>query len=86
MSKNQNVTSTATNSWIRRATAGLVLAAAPALIAFGAAGAGHADATVDNHGPSMHAPAQHRPFPNQHNQPQPGTSIHHHHQNNRHNR
>jgi hypothetical protein len=85
MSKNQN-TSTATTSWIRRATAGLVLAAAPALIALGAAGAGHADVTVNNPGPSMNAPAQHKAFPNQDNQPRPGTSIHHHHQNNRHNR
>ena len=59
------------------ATAAALLAA-PALIALGTATMSHADTTVANHGPSISHPA----FPNQHNFPQPGTAIHHHHQNN----
>ncbi|MGW4099128.1 MULTISPECIES: hypothetical protein [unclassified Mycobacterium] len=62
----------------RRIAAGFALAAAPALIALGAATA-HADASVANTGPSV---SSHKAFPNQHNMPQPGSSIHHHHQNN----
>jgi hypothetical protein len=58
-----------------------MLTAAPAIIALGAAAAGHADINTDNLGTAIHAPAQHTPFPQQTNTPQPGTSVHHHHQN-----
>ncbi|WP_029110561.1 hypothetical protein [Mycobacterium sp. URHD0025] len=63
----------------RRIAAGFTLAAAPALIALGAATA-HADASVANAGPSVSS--HHQAFPNQHNMPQPGSRIHHHHQHN----
>lgn len=62
-------------------TAGLL--AAPALIALGTATMSHADTSITNNGPSISRPAHHEAFPNQHNTPQPGTSIHHHHQNHR---
>ncbi|MGV9800956.1 hypothetical protein ACWDTP_23200 [Mycobacterium sp. NPDC003449] len=62
----------------RRIAAGFVLAAAPAVIFLGAASA-HADSAVANNGPSV---SHHEAFPNQHNFPQPGTSVHHHHQHN----
>ncbi|KHO22948.1 hypothetical protein [Mycolicibacterium setense] len=62
----------------RRIAAGFTLAAAPALIALGAATA-HADASVANNGPSV---SSHQAFPNQHNMPQPGSATHHHHQRN----
>ena len=63
----------------RRIAATAALLAAPALIALGTASAGHADTQVVNNGPSISHPA----FPHQTNTPQPGTSIHHHHQNHR---
>ena len=63
----------------RRIAATAALLAAPALIALGTATAGHADTQVVNNGPSISHPA----FPHQTNTPQPGTSIHHHHQNHR---
>jgi len=82
MTTTQNTAATrAKLSWIRRLTAGAVLAATPAIIALGTAGVGHADSTINNPGPSMSSPAQHQAFPHQTNAPQPGTSIHHHHQN-----
>jgi hypothetical protein len=56
----------------------LAFTAAPALIALGAATA-HADSASVNAGPSA---SSHQAFPHQHNMPQPGTSVHHHHQNN----
>ncbi len=62
----------------RRIAAGFALAAAPALIALGAATA-HADSAVANTGPSV---SSHQAFPNQHNMPQPGSMTHHHHQHN----
>ncbi|MCG7607996.1 MULTISPECIES: hypothetical protein [Mycobacterium] len=62
----------------RRIAAGFTLAAAPALIALGAATA-HADASTANSGPSVSA---HQAFPHQHNFPQPGSATHHHHQRN----
>lgn len=62
----------------RRIAAGFTLAAAPALIALGAATA-HADSATMNAGPSASA---HQAFPHQHNMPQPGSSTHHHHQRN----
>lgn len=82
MSNTQN-TAKITTSWTRRLAAAAVLAAAPALIALGTATASHADATsnLDNLGSSMHVPVHHPAFPHQTNTPQPGTSIHHHHQN-----
>ncbi|BDY29742.1 hypothetical protein [Mycolicibacterium mageritense] len=61
----------------RRIAAGFALAAAPAVIFLGAATA-NAEASQTNAGPSVSHPA----FPHQHNFPQPGTSVHHHHQNN----
>ena len=64
----------------RRIAAGFVLAAAPALIAVGAAATSNAQTTgATNHGSSVSHPA----FPHQDNFPQPGTSVHHHHQNHR---
>ncbi|MUL81574.1 MULTISPECIES: hypothetical protein [unclassified Mycolicibacterium] len=62
----------------RRIAAGFALAAAPVLIALGAATA-HADSANLNAGPSV---SSHQAFSNQHNMPQPGSSTHHHHQNN----
>ena len=62
----------------RRIAAGFALAAAPAVIFLGAATA-HADST----GPNNVSTSSHQAFPHQHNTPQPGTSIHHHHQRNR---
>jgi hypothetical protein len=61
----------------RRIAAGLTLAAAPAVIFLGCAPA-YADASVGNAGQAMSHPA----FPNQHNFPTPGTSVHHHHEHN----
>ncbi len=61
----------------RRIAAGFALAAAPAVIFLGAASA-NAQAAPFNNGPSVSHPA----FPHQGNFPQPGTSVHHHHQNN----
>lgn len=62
----------------RRIAAGVTLAAAPALIALGAATA-HADSANLNAGPSV---SSHQAFPHQHNTPQPGSATHHHHQRN----
>lgn len=67
-------------SWIRRVTAGVVLAAAPALIAIGAAPVGYADTTGNDPGSSVSAPTHYRAFPNQINLDVPGTPAHHHHQ------
>mgnify|MGYP001156556878 FL=1 len=67
--------------WIRRLAAGAVLAAAPAMIAMGAATCGHADAMIDNPGPTMSSPAPHQGFPHLANTPTPGTPTHRHHQN-----
>ncbi len=67
------------NAITRRIAAGTALLAAPALIALGAATMSHADTSIANNGPSISHPA----FPHQHNFPQPGTAIHHHHQNNK---
>ena len=65
----------------RRIAAALALTAAPALIAIGAAATSSAATTTGatNHGSSVSHPA----FPHQDNAPQPGTSVHHHHQNHR---
>ena len=65
----------------RRIAAGFALAAAPALIALGAAGVSSAQTSTGatQHGSSASHPA----FPHQTNFPQPGTSVHHHHQNHR---
>jgi hypothetical protein len=59
-------------------TAGFVLAAAPIVIFLGAASA-RADVSPVNTGPSV---SHHESFPGQQNFPQPGTAVHHHHQNN----
>jgi hypothetical protein len=62
---------------LRRSLAAVALLAAPALIALGTATASHADTATANAGSSISHPA----FPQQNNSPQPGTAIHHHHQN-----
>jgi hypothetical protein len=67
------------NAITRRIAAGTALLAAPALIALGTATMSQADTSIANNGPSISHPA----FPHQHNFPQPGTAIHHHHQNNK---
>ena len=64
------------NTIARRLAAVAALAAAPALIALGAATASQAQTTVTNTGPSV----SHQAFPQQHNFPQPGSQVHHHHQ------
>jgi hypothetical protein len=69
------------NTITRRIAATAALLAAPALIALGTATASHADTSVRYNGPATSAPAQHPAFPHQANTPQPGTSVHHHHQN-----
>jgi hypothetical protein len=69
------------NTITRRIAATAALLAAPALIALGTATASHADTSVRYNGPATSAPAQHPAFPHQSNTPQPGTSVHHHHQN-----
>jgi len=79
MTTTQNFT--AKTTWIRRLAAGAALAAAPVMIATGAAAAGHADFRIDNPGPSVTSQTTLPPFPYQTNAPQPGTSTHHHHQN-----
>lgn len=58
--------------------AGFALAVAPAVIFLGAVSA-RADASPVNTGPSV---SHHEAFPGQPNFPQPGTTVHHHHQNN----
>ncbi|MBS1691414.1 MAG: hypothetical protein JST91_04260 [Actinobacteria bacterium] len=68
------------NTITRRIAAGLALAAAPALIALGGAAISSAQTAPVNTTPSISHPA----FPNQHNTPQPGTSVHHHHQRHHH--
>ncbi len=67
------------NVLTRRIAAAAALAAAPALIALGAATTSQAQTSITNSGPSI----SHQVFPHQDNTPQPGTSIHHHHQNHR---
>ncbi|MGY4708157.1 hypothetical protein ACXDF8_01065 [Mycolicibacterium sp. CBM1] len=87
------ISTTATRStiWFKRIAAGAILAAGPALVALGTATDSYADTAAVNAdssrisaGTNMNAPTPHPAFPQQHNQPQPGTSIHHHHQWNRH--
>jgi hypothetical protein len=63
-----------------RIAAAAALLAAPALIALGTATASHTETSVRYNGPATSAPAQHPAFPHQVNTPQPGTSVHHHHQ------
>ncbi|KAA0087024.1 hypothetical protein CIW52_03940 [Mycolicibacterium sp. P9-64] len=71
------------NTISRRIAATAALLAAPALIALGTATASHAETSVRYNGPATSAPELHPAFPHQVNAPQPGTSIHHHHQNHR---
>jgi len=68
------------NTITRRIAATAALLAAPALIALGTATASHAETSVRYNGPATSAPEQHPAFPHQSNTPQPGTSVHHHHQ------
>jgi hypothetical protein len=69
------------NAITRRVAAIAALLAAPVLIALGTATASHAETSVRYNGPATSAPAQHPAFPHQVNTPQPGTAVHHHHQN-----
>jgi hypothetical protein len=69
------------NTISRRIAATAALLAAPALIALGTATSSHAETSVRYNGPATSAPEQHPAFPHQSNTPQPGTSVHHHHQN-----
>jgi hypothetical protein len=71
------------NTITRRIAATAALLAAPALIALGTATASHAETTVRYNGPATSAPELHPAFPHQSNTPQPGTSVHHHHQKNK---
>ena len=82
MTTNQK-TKTTRNNAVRRLIAAVLLGAAPLLIAVDTATAAHADTTVSTPGPSFHAPAHHPAFPNQNDQPLPGTPAHHHHQHHR---
>jgi hypothetical protein len=68
------------NTISRRIAAIAALLAAPALIALGTATSSHAETSVRYNGPATSAPAEHPAFPHQVNTPQPGTSVHHHHQ------
>lgn len=75
------MTTTATSiTWFKRIAAGTIIATGSALAALGAAPDSYADTT----GPNMSSPTPHQTFPHQRNQPVPGSSIHHHHQWNRH--
>ncbi len=65
------------NAVTRRIAAATALLAAPVMIALGTATISHAETSVSNTGPSISHPA----FPHQTNTPQPGTAVHHHHQN-----
>ncbi|CAN5353437.1 hypothetical protein BH09ACT8_BH09ACT8_31390 [soil metagenome] len=67
----------------RRIAAGLALAAAPAMIALGTATMSHADTSVSAGRGAPATSISHPAFPHQTNAPQPGTSVHHHHQNHR---
>jgi hypothetical protein len=73
-------TTSSTTIWFKRIAAGAILATGSALVALGVA----PESVADAGGPNMSHPAPHPAFPHQTNQPQPGTSIHHHHQWNRH--
>jgi hypothetical protein len=72
------------NIMTRRIAAVTAMAAAPALIALGAATASQAQTSVADNGPSISHPTAHQAFPNQKNFPKPGTREHHHHQWHRH--
>jgi hypothetical protein len=74
------ITNGSTTIWFKRIAAGAILATGSALVALGAAPVSYAGTS----GPNMSHPTPHPAFPHQTNQPQPGTSIHHHHQWNRH--
>ncbi len=67
------------NAITRRIAAATALLAAPIMIALGTATMSHADTNLGNAGASTSI--SHPAFPHQSNAPQPGTSIHHHHQN-----
>lgn len=67
----------------RRIAAGIALAAAPALIALGAAATSSAQTTATPTVPTVTSTSPtvgHQAFPGQQNFPQPGSTIHHHHQ------
>jgi hypothetical protein len=72
-------TKTSSTIWFKRIAAGAILATGSALVALGGASTCYADAS-----PNMSHPTPHPAFPHQHNQPVPGSSIHHHHQWNHH--
>jgi hypothetical protein len=70
------------NAIVKRIAAGTALAAAPVLVALGAATASHADTTVNRtNGPSISQPSPHTLFPTQDfSIVTPGTWAHHQHQ------
>jgi hypothetical protein len=70
------------NTIVGRIAAGAALLAAPVLLALGASTISHAD-TASFWSVNASNSTTHPAFPNQHNFPQPGTAIHHHHQNNK---
>ncbi len=70
------------NVTVRRIAVGVTLIAAPVLIALGTASVSNADPHENNNG-FIYPPQVHPAFPIQTNAPQPGTQIHHSHQNNK---
>ena len=67
--------------WMKRLAAGAMLAAAPALFAIGAAGAGNAATGSPDNGANMSHPSHHATFPGQDfSKDAPGSRSHHHHQ------
>ena len=71
MTTNQNSTTTRRTA-IRRLIAGMILGAAPLLIAVDTAAAAHADTTVSTPDPSFHSPAHHPASPARTTSPRPG--------------
>jgi hypothetical protein len=70
------------NVTFRRIAIGAALIAAPLVIAMGTASVSNADPHRNNNG-FIYTPDQHPAFPIQTNSPQPGTEVHHSHQNNK---
>jgi hypothetical protein len=77
---NQGRTEMTTNIWMKRLAAGVMLTAAPALFAIGAAGASNAATGSVDTGPHMSQPSHHATFPGQNRNDGPGTPAHHHHE------
>ena len=71
---------TTVGRWITHLSLFAAMTLAPAAIAIGLATSAQAATPPTHHDSSFSAPAPRHTFPNQSNFPQPGTSIHHHHQ------